>query len=143
MAQTVYVNLKEMVLETCCRCGTSFCMSVETYKVANERKEQGSFYCPHGHSQHYVSGERNEDKMRRERDRAVQEQARLAEVIAEKNRQIERERETAKKALAVQKGKVTRITNRVRAGVCIDCNRTFTNLGRHMATKHPSCEQVA
>jgi hypothetical protein len=34
-------------------------------------------------------------------------------------------------------GQVTRIKNRVKNGVCICCNRSFSDLHQHMLTKHP------
>jgi len=30
-----------------------------------------------------------------------------------------------------------RVKRRINGGVCTCCNRTFTNLARHMKTKHP------
>lgn len=35
------------------------------------------------------------------------------------------------------RGQVTRLKNRAAAGVCPCCNRTFHQLVRHMAAKHP------
>lgn len=35
------------------------------------------------------------------------------------------------------KGVVTRTRNRIANGVCPCCDRSFTNLQRHMASKHP------
>ena len=37
-----------------------------------------------------------------------------------------------------EKAAKTRIKNRIAAGVCPCCNRTFQNLARHMANKHPT-----
>ncbi|MFB3077027.1 MAG: hypothetical protein ACE1Y4_03380 [Lysobacterales bacterium] len=36
------------------------------------------------------------------------------------------------------KAAATRIKNRVARGVCPCCNRSFTNLHRHMESKHPN-----
>lgn len=63
--------------EICCKCNAYFAITTELYNIARERCEQMQFYCPHGHPQHYVRGESERDKLRRERDRAVQQQARL------------------------------------------------------------------
>ena len=41
------------------------------------------------------------------------------------------------------KGHATRISKRVKNGVCICCNRTFADLARHMATKHPTFTPMA
>lgn len=55
-------------VETCCKCKTQFCFTDEFRRVALERCEEMQFYCPHGHPQHYVRGESELDKLRRERD---------------------------------------------------------------------------
>ena len=36
-----------------------------------------------------------------------------------------------------EKAAKTRIKNRIAAGVCPCCNRTFQNLAKHMAGQHP------
>lgn len=90
------------------------------------------FYCGYGHSQHYVIGESDEQKLRRERDR-------LAQRVAERDDEIRRQRElreAADRRAAAARGQVTKIKNRVGHGVCPCCNRTFENLARHMASKH-------
>lgn len=43
----------------------------------------------------------------------------------------------AKAAHAVTKGKLTKTRNRIAKGVCPCCNRSFVNLGKHMAGQHP------
>jgi hypothetical protein len=47
------------------------------------------------------------------------------------------ERDHIKRSLTAHKGHTTRIKNRIAAGVCPCCNRTFKNLARHMGNKHP------
>lgn len=117
-------TLVTLVAETCCDCGMAFGMSSEfrDRMLANRYK---SFYCPAGHSQHYL-GESEADKYRRI---AQQEEARADDLRAQRDR---RERQ-----LAAARGRITKIKNRVAAGVCPCCSRTFSNLARHMAGKHP------
>lgn len=126
-----------MIMETCCRCQAIFCMTEDIYNVCYQRKEQGKFYCPNGHEMHYVSGETELDKLRRERDRLKQNEAYLQDVLSEV-------REKAKREKAALKGKVTKMENRAKNGVCLHCNRTFPNLHAHMKTKHGNikCEAV-
>jgi len=107
----------------CANCGMHFCLDSATYNRL--RKDHLSFYCPMGHSQHFAA-ESAEEKLRRERDRLVQNAARLEDEIA-----IEKRRTAAAKA------EITKIRNRVNAGVCPCCNRTFQNLAKHMKGKHP------
>lgn len=86
-----------------------------------------TFFCAYGHEQHYVIGESEEDKLRRERDR-------LNQRIAQKDDEIKSLE--ARRRAAV--GQVTKMKNRVGNGVCPCCNRTFGNLARHMMTQHPN-----
>lgn len=123
----------QLWIETCCTCGTEFGLSNSVYQVAQQRKEKGSFHCPNGHSQHYVSGETEAEKLRRERDRLKQ------RVAYANDRRVaaEDEAKSANRRAAAQKGVVTRMKRRAQAGVCPCCNRTFQDLARHMAAKHP------
>jgi phage/plasmid primase-like uncharacterized protein len=100
---------------------------------AAKRSEKVGFYCSYGHPLVFMEGESDLDKMRRERDRLAQQLAQRDDRIRE-----EREaRETAERRAAAARGLVTKIKNRVGHGVCPCCNRTFSDLARHMAGKHP------
>lgn len=91
------------------------------------------FFCAYGHSQYFCIGESELEKMRRERDR-------LAQRCAERDDEIRRQRELregTERQLSATRGVVTRIRNRVGKGVCPCCNRTFSNLARHMIGEHP------
>lgn len=58
--------------------------------------------------------------------------------------QAERDlREHTEHKLRAQKGATTRARKRHAAGVCPCCNRTFQQLTRHMATKHPDYKPQA
>ena len=115
-----------MVTEHCCSCGTLFAFT-EQFKA--ERKKTGaSWYCPNGHSQHYT--ESTVERLRKTQA-ALEEQQRAttrakSEALALQH-QIEAQAKEAK-----------RLAKRTHAGVCTCCNRSFTNLRRHMATKHPT-----
>jgi hypothetical protein len=92
------------------------------------------FFCGYGHRQHYVVGETEAEKFRRQRDQ-------LAQRLAERDDEIARQRglrEETERRLTATRGVVTRIKNRVGHGVCPCCTRSFQNLARHMAAKHPS-----
>lgn len=45
--------------------------------------------------------------------------------------------EAERRAHAATKGQLTKTRKRVAGGVCPCCNRSFVNLGRHMAGQHP------
>lgn len=99
----------------CCNCGVVFGITDNLY---TKRLSDGkNFYCSNGHSQAFQNS--GEDMMRRERDRAIQEKARLEEELAKASKEMER------------------VTKRTMHGICPCCNRTFSNVARHMKTKHP------
>lgn len=113
----------------CCNCGVAFGVPDTLYGSLRETKRD--FWCPNGHRQAYTESEA--DKLRRERDRLKQNAAYLSEQVAA---QIDR-RIDAERRLAATRGVVTKLKARAAHGVCPCCSRTFTNMARHMATKHP------
>jgi hypothetical protein len=95
------------------------------------REDGGSFYCPNGHSLSFGEGENT--KLRRERDRLKQEQARL-----EEETQLAWKAEGEQRARAAKAEKrVTQQNKRAAAGTCPCCQRTFSNMATHMKQKHP------
>lgn len=106
----------------CIRCGLPVLApsSLES-EIRNRAKP---FYCCNGHEMTYRESEADKLKVR------------LAQ--AERERDGARARaEMAERSAAAHKGKVTEMKNRVGNGVCPCCNRTFKQLARHMACKHP------
>ena len=113
----------------CSECGIVYFFSEDWCGRASS--EGKSWKCPNGHGQCF--GDSDADKLRRERDR-------LAQRIAQKDDEIQRQREmreNTERQLSAQRGLVTRIKNRVGRGVCPCCNRSFENLHHHMKTQHP------
>lgn len=102
--------------EACCNCGMLFAMPVN-FKYQCRRDNTRWFYCPNGHKQHYTQSV--EDRLRKKLERTEDE--------------LHQEREQAAKLSR----SYSRVRKRIRNGVCPCCNRTFENLARHMATKHP------
>ncbi len=125
----------------CARCKEPFAITVELYAVLLRQAERGTLHCPHGHTMHFPSGETEADKFRRERDLARQQ-------IAQRDDEIRRARETAEAERKIAeaerrrangyKGHAAKLAKRAQAGVCPCCNRHFTALERHMASKHPN-----
>jgi hypothetical protein len=97
-----------------------------------------TFYCPAGHSLHY--GDNEADRLRRE---LADEKARSRSIASSRDYAFSELRETEakltqKKRLYTRtRNELTKVKTRVAAGVCPDCNRSFQNVARHMATKHP------
>ena len=122
--------------ETCCKCKMQFAMPDSFHSTMLQLSENGSFYCPAGHAQHYISGksdlqkaQEKADEYRRQAERAIQKAAQLQDEVA-----------IASRSAAAYKGVATRMKNRARAGVCPCCNRTFQNLANHMKSQHPEAE---
>lgn len=102
------------------------------------RSEGFTFHCPMGHPQ--VFADNTEAKLKRQLEQKQR------EVDAEKKRRewaevSEREaRESANRQfrrVTAYKGAVKKMRQRAAVGVCPCCKRSFENVRRHMATKHP------
>lgn len=123
----------------CYRCKCDIWIPDELHDAAQHGRNKVEFFCGYGHGQVFAEGETEEQKLRRERDR-------LTQRLAEKDDEITRQRdlrEAAERRTAAARGQVTKIKNRVGHGVCPCCNRTFSDLARHMATKHADYAQQA
>lgn len=112
----------------CSECAVVFAIPA---KMKRERQADGQdFYCPNGHDQAWVPTEADELR------------SRLAEVEADRDYawqvygEADADRKRTAASLRTTKGHVTRLRNRAEAGVCIHCNRTFSNVVRHMQSKH-------
>jgi hypothetical protein len=112
-----------------CWCGMRHAVPVELREL--QRRQQGDgrevqpVYCPLGH-EYIPSGKSKvaklEEELERERQRA----------------QAERDlREDTERRLSAQRAATTRAKRRQAAAVCPCCNRSFVQLRRHMAAKHP------
>jgi RNA polymerase-binding transcription factor DksA len=119
------------------RCATC-CIAFAIPQSLNERWLSGAHrnvYCPLGHVNVMCVTEVDKvrDELAREKHRTEQAQADAAYQRERKEQEIRRRN--------AARGQVTRIKNRVKNGVCPACNRTFEDLARHMASKHPHyCE---
>lgn len=120
-----------LVHEECCTCGIAFGMTEDF--MHRRRNDHKSFYCPSGHGQHYT-GKSDATKLR-EAER----------MLGDERRRLQATRDllaAEERSHASTRGHVTRKKkelSRVHAGVCPveGCRRHFTDLGRHMKTKHP------
>ena len=116
---------------TCGQCGEQFWITTELYNVLVRSSQ--TFHCPHGHKRHFAQGKSETEKLREERDR-------LAQRIAQKDDRIKElsdQRDHEQRRVAAAKGQITKLKKRAAAGVCPCCTRHFTDLERHMASKHP------
>lgn len=113
---------------SCYTCGVRFGIGQDLYKrVVTDAK--GSVYCPSCGSQTCWS--ESDDQKR------IKELERKLKWEMENTERERKERESAQASLVATKGVVTKLRRRAVAGVCPCCNRTFSQLARHMKTKHP------
>ena len=137
MATTKYVSpilVAEVLLEAeeCGTCGVIYGLSRAF--IAARRHDGNWWHCPNGHRWQF--SESIESQLKKEK-LALEER-----LNAEKewSRRMENDLGDERKKHAVTKGQLTKTRNRVQAGVCPDCNRHFSNVERHMQTKHPRQE---
>lgn len=117
---------------TCPVCGVTYAIPLGMQQNARDRGEgKIQWYCPNGHQLGY----HGPSEAARERERAQR---------AERRANAERDlRADTERRLTAQKGATTRAKKRAAAAVCPRCNRTFSQLARHMATKHPDYDPEA
>lgn len=116
-----------LVVVTCGECGTTFGMDERFHR--ERREDHATFYCPNGHPRAYLG----KSDMERERDQARAQ----AQFYREYGELKAKDAEQAKRSAAANRGVVTKLKRRISRGVCPCCNRTFADLGRHMAGQHP------
>lgn len=110
--ETITINTVSM---QCGECGVFFWVTSEFHR---ERKENGKgWFCPNGHSRVYRKSDVDELK-----EQLLEERSKLA---------------SAQFELMAAEKKIKRIEKRVKNGMCPCCNRQFTQLARHMKSKHP------
>jgi hypothetical protein len=113
---------------TSCWCGIQLAIPDQLYKEATRTKSV-AVYCPLGHE--FVYGNTTEDRLKKEREKT----ARLTSELDQS--------ESSRRALRGVVTKKNKQLDRVKAGVCPCCKRTFQNVARHMASQHPSFRGVA
>jgi RNase P subunit RPR2 len=114
----------ELITEECCNCHMLFGMTKEFYDERKEKKGT-EFFCPKGHSQHYT-GESDAQRYKR-----------MLEEANKKNTDLAGRVHGAETARGIAEKKAKRLLKRIRAGVCPHCQRTFSQLARHIESKHP------
>lgn len=114
---------------TTCWCGIPHAVPDELYAYVLRQQRDGraqtGIHCPLGHTWTFA-GEGEAERLAREveRERAVASRLRA-------------EKEAERRSHIATKGHATRLKKRIAAGVCPCCKRSFNDLARHMAGKHP------
>lgn len=116
---TETITLKTTV---CASCGIVFAMP--DWFMEKRREDHKYLYCPNGHRLAFGTGPIEDLEKRLQYSQSALERER-------------KEHDKARKELSTTKGQLTKAKKRAVAGACPCCNRTFVQLARHMATKHP------
>lgn len=125
---TSLTHTTELVISTCW-CGMPHAVPRELrehqQRQHRDGRKQDDIYCPLGHA-YVIAGKGEAAALRDQLERERQAKVRLR---AEKD-QVEA-------SLRATKGALTKAKRRATNGVCPCCKRTFVNVQRHMASKHP------
>lgn len=112
---------------TCGECGVVF--AIETWLMDKWVNEKHGFYCPNGHSRRFI-GETDAERIKREMTSQVEAARREAEWARVRANKAENMARAAK-------GQITKLKRRVNCGVCPHCQRTVSQMARHIKSKHP------
>lgn len=132
VGDTITIRGEHYSVTQCGTCGVWYTVPETVH--ANHQRLGGYSFCSNGHQWGWPSGaeEKEREAIRLERDRLKQAAARLEDEISS-----ERAR-----AVAAEK-KYLQARRRAAAGVCPCCNRTFSNVQKHMLTKHANVVPIA
>lgn len=128
MSQQTYTETLHVL--ACARCSMPFGITSDFEQ--RHRDNHDTFYCPNGHPNYY-SGKSESEKLKQD---ILQQQERM-EYLQKANNSLHAKITEKNHEIRAHKGAKTRLVNRIKAGVCPCCNRSFENLRRHMANKHP------
>lgn len=124
MSYRYTLNNRAYISKTCPVCGIEYYVPEVFEKEQLRLGAKGGWHCPNGHARVYRQSEA--DRLQEEVNRLRQDAAYKDDVL-----QLERRRVSA------AKGQITKLKRRASNGVCPCCNRTFSDLQRHMHSKHP------
>lgn len=130
MNQTL--SYTETLAVTTCWCGIHLAMPDNL--LHNAREHGTDVYCPLGHK--FGWNETLADRLQKKLDAKEAALARTRE-RADAEHDL---RQDTERRLSAQKAATTKAKRRHAAAVCPCCNRSFVQLRRHMAAKHPDYE---
>lgn len=115
----------------CGECGGSYAIN-ERYRE-QQYKKGGTWTCPYCKTGWGYAGNSENAVLKKQLD---EERERKLRALEEAN-QLRASMAAAGKVHAQTAGKLKALKKRAKHGVCPCCTRTFTNVARHMQTKHP------
>lgn len=118
-----------LVWVECCNCSCPIALTESHHKRLKE--QGGTFYCPHGHAQHFTEPEVKKLRKQLEHERKLREWAAEGERHAEQRAKREENRARA------YRGHATRLKKRIAEGKCPCCHERFADLQEHIRAAHP------
>lgn len=129
MNDTITVGEKLDVLH--CSCSGTFAINSEWR--AQRVRDGRQWFCPYCGGQWNQQGVSEAARLRKQLE--TEQAARLR--AQERAREMEASRDHERNRARGFQGQLTKVKKRVGHGVCPCCSRTFQQLARHMANKHP------
>lgn len=128
----VYPTTVRLEIQECPACGVVH--GIPRFYADQMRAKAGTYHCPNGHSIGWSESDLDRERKKRERAEAAATRAtaRLDQAVAEAD--------SLRNSLRSTKGHLTRMRNRIAAGVCPvpGCQRTgLVQTKRHIEAKHP------
>lgn len=125
----------QIVAVWCPSCGVPYGLA-KSYRDRRRDDHQG-WKCPNGCAVHFPAGTSDLEKKAAKLEAELEAARSLAQREANRRVQAEHQVVVSDRRRAAAKGQLTKTKNRIANGVCPCCNRTFVNLGKHMAGQHP------
>jgi len=127
---TTQTFTETLVVLHCYKCRCAFGITADHYERA-QRSRTVEFFCPNGHGQVFTRTREQELQAQLEREQ------RIRRTIESSLTHTRDQLDATERSLRGHKAAKTRIKNRIAAGVCPCCKRTFQNVARHMQGQHP------
>jgi uncharacterized Zn finger protein (UPF0148 family) len=125
---------QQLFVSDCPTCGVVF--GVPERVVDQRREDGGSVYCPHGHTMVFTRGDSVEQREIKELKRKLDDERRRADSATSNMHWAQERAKGANISAGIARSKLAKTIQRVHAGVCPHCNRTFKQLAAHMKSKH-------
>lgn len=123
------ITYSSTLVTTSCWCGIHLAVPDDLYSYAQRKGH--AIYCPLGHTFIFT-------------DTTVKRLEEAEKRLAEERRRTQATRELLRaeeRSHSATRGHLTRTKKRVGNGICPCCNRSFEDLARHMASKHPTYKE--
>lgn len=133
MTAKAFEEFVQFQVQACCECGVVFAIPGGMY--AQRLRDHKLFYCPNGHRLCFRD-DTDVDRLKRELERERATRLRAEELRRAALREAEHNADELRR---VEK-RLRTVRERVKRGVCPCCKRSFVQLARHIATKHPGFE---